>query len=364
MEHTYCRARAAGWLTRMPSGIPSTLLGLVLAAGVGLGAGSAQAATTVRIGTSNSSSDVGFYIADKRGYFKQEGIDVAFIPFDSAGKMIAPLGTGQLEVGSGAPSSALYNAVGRGVEVKIVADKGSTPPGHGFQPLLVRKDLVASGKFKGFQDLKGLKVASGATGISTSSTLNEALKKGGLSYKDVSVVNMGYPQHVMALQNGAVDASLTTEPSATVAVKSGAAVRFSGDDVIYPNHQLAVVIYGGAFIKANADTARKFMRAYIRAVRDYNDALQDGKLAGAKAEEIIAILTEYTNIKDANVYRSIVAHGTNPDGRVNMASLEKDFQFFKELGLIESSLSYEQAVDNSFVDAAVKELGSYSRGRQ
>lgn len=275
-ESSRCKRWGMARITRIFSCMPAQRLALMLGGALGLAAWSAPAATMVRIGTSNSSSDVGFYIAYKKGYFKQEGIDVSFIPFDSAGKMVAPLGTGQLEVGSGAPSAALYNAVARGVNVKIVADKGSTPPGHGFQPLLLRKDLVTSGKVKSFQDLKGLKVASGATGINTSSTLNETLKKGGLTYKDVRVVNMGYPQHVIGLQNGAVDASLTPEPSATVAVKSGAAVRFAGDDAIYPYHQLAVVIYGGDFIKNNGETAKKFMRAYVRAVRDYNDALHEG----------------------------------------------------------------------------------------
>jgi NitT/TauT family transport system substrate-binding protein len=338
---------------------PAAFIGMAALAGLGLASTHAQTPVTVRIGTVNVSTDVGFFIADKKGYFKQEGISVTFTAFDSAAKMVAPLGVGQLDVGSGAPSAGLYNAAARGINIKIVADKGSTPPGHGFQPLLVRKDLVDSGKVKGFQDLKGLKIASGATGISTSVTLNEALKKGGLAYSDVTVVNMGYPQHVLALQNKAVDASMTVEPSATMAVASGAAVRFAGDDVIYPYHQLAVVLYGGSFIKDHPEVAKKFMRAYIKAVRDYNDALKDGKLAGPNAAEIIAILTEYTAVKDANVYRTIVAHGTNPNGKVNETSLKKDYQFFKEQGLLEGDVSVEHVVDNSFVEAALKDLGLY-----
>lgn len=332
---------------------------MMLFAMLGFVVTSAQAATEIKIGTTNSSTDVGFYIAEKRGYFKQEGISVTFVAFDSAGKMVAPLGTGQLDVGAGAPSAGLYNAAARGINIRIVADKSSSSPGHGIQPLLVRKDLVTSGKFKDFRDLKGLTIASGATGISTSVTLNEALKKGGLAYSDVTVVNMGYPQHVMALQNKAVDASLTTEPSATRAVSSGAAIRFAGDDIIYPYHQLSVVFYGGNFIRDNPEVAKKFMRAYVRAVRDYNDALNDGKLAGPKAEEIISILTEFTNIKDPNVYRAMVPHGTNPDGKLNEASLRKDYQFFKEQGLLQGNVSVEQVVDNSFVEAALKDLGPY-----
>ncbi len=357
--HSPFGIRGAVSADRIFSLISAALIWIAALAGLGLASSHAQAAPAVRVATSNSSSDVGFFIAEKRGYFKQEGISVTFIAFDSAGKMVAPLGAGQLDVAGGAPSAGLYNAVARGINIKIVADKGSTPPGHGYQPLLVRKDLVDSRKFKSFADLKGLKIGSGATGISTSSTLNEALKKGGLTYSDVTVVNLGYPQHVMALQNKAVDASLTTEPSATVAVASGAAVRFAGDDVIYPYHQLAVVLYGGDFIKENPEVAKKFMRAYIRGVRDYNDALNDGKLTGPKADSIIAILTEFTNIKDPNVYRAIVPQGTNPDGKVNEASLRKDYQFFKEQGLLEGSVSVEQVVDNSFVEWALKELGPY-----
>jgi len=333
-----------------------------LAAILALGAGGARADVNVRVGTSNSSSDVAFYIADKKGYFKQEGINIVLTPFDSAAKMVAPLGTGQLDVGGGAPSAGLYNAVARGIDVKIVADKGSSPPGYGYNPLLVRKDLVDSGRYKSFKDLKGFKVAGPARGTSPDAILNEALKKGGLKFSDVEVVYMGFPQHVLALQNKAVDAAVTTEPSATRAVQAGAAVRYHNDE-IYPNQQIAVTLYSGAFIKSNPDSAKKFMRAYIKAVRDYNDALKDGKLAGTNADEIVKILTEYTNIQDPNVFRTIVPNGCNPDGKVNEASLKKDFEFYKSQGLIEGNVTVEQAVDASFADAAVKELGPYKPKR-
>ena len=132
-----------------------------------------------------------------------------------------------------------------------------------------------------------------------------------------------------------------------------------GDDIIYPNHQVAVILYAGSFIKSKPQAAKNFMRAYIRALRDYNDALKDGKLAGPQADEVIAILTEYTNIKDPAVYRSITAHGANPDGFVNMPTLATDLDFFKATGDIEGKVTIEQVVDNSFAEAVVKELGPY-----
>jgi NitT/TauT family transport system substrate-binding protein len=314
----------------------------------------------LRVGVSAASSDAVFYIADKKGYFRQEGLAVAFIPFDSAAKMVAPLGAGQLDIGGGSPSAGLYNAVERGIDIKIVADKGSTPAGYGFQPLLVRKDLVASGRFKTLKDLKGMKIAGSAPGSASTSTLNEALKSAGLKTSDVERVFMAFPQHVAALQNKAVDAAMTTEPSATRAVQSGAAVRVMGDDAIYPNHQLAVVLYSGRFIKENPDAARRFMRAYLKAARDYNDALKGGKIAGSSAREIIAILTEYTNIKDPKVFAAITPQGTNPDGRVHEASLRNDLAFFKEEGQVKGNVTIEQVLDMRFVEAALNELGPYA----
>ena len=126
--------------------------------------------------------------------------------------------------------------------------------------------------------------------------------------------------------------------------------------------KLAVVLYAGHFFKQRPDVARRFMRAYLKAVRDYNDALKDGKLAGPKADEVIAILTEYTRIKDASLYRKITPQGCNPDGAVNEASLAIDLQFYKDEGHIQGGVTVEQAVDRSFVQAALDELGPYRKG--
>src|SRR5437764_15310016 len=72
----------------------------------------AQAAP-IRVGTTNSSSDAPLFIAEKKGYFKQEGLQVEFTSFDSAARMIAPLGAGQLEVGAGSPAAGFFNAAAR-----------------------------------------------------------------------------------------------------------------------------------------------------------------------------------------------------------------------------------------------------------
>jgi NitT/TauT family transport system substrate-binding protein len=331
------------------------LAGLVVALTTAL---PAIAQEKVLVGTNGVISDAAFFIANRKGYFAEQGITVEFVPFDSGPKMIAPLGAGQLDVAAGAVSAGLFNAAARGIVIKIVADKGSRVPNYDYMPVLVRKQLVDSGKVKGMADLKGLKVAEAGEGGSPGSTLNEGLKAAGLAYKDVEHVYMGYPQHVAALANGAVDASVTTEPSATQAVELGAAVRFSQEKV-YPHQQVAVLLYGGDFIKKRPEAARKFMLAYVKAARFYNDALGGGHFAGKTAPELIDILIRDTNVKDRALYEKMVPNGIDPDGRPAIDSLRKDLLFYKAQKYLENGIELESVLDLSFVEKAVQQLGPY-----
>ena len=331
----------------------SILAGLLLASAPTL----SQALDTVTVGVVNSSSDVAFYIAAEFGYFKAEGIDPKFERFDSAARMIAPLGAGQLDVGAGAVGAGLYNAVERGIDIKIVADKAHCEAGQSYVTLLVRKALIDSGEVKSFADLKGRKIALAGAGTGDSSTLDDALKKGGAAgFADADVVYLGFSQQAAALQSGAIDAAIMAEPSVTLAVESGSAVRFAGAGDITPHQQTAVILYAGSFGKSRPDVAKRFMKAYIRAVRDYNEALQNGKLTGPKGEAVLALVKQNTSVKDDRLLRSMVPHAVNRDGAPNLTSLEKDHGFFVRNGLVPERVTVASVVEDSFRNAALAEL--------
>jgi NitT/TauT family transport system substrate-binding protein len=136
-------------------------------------------------------------------------------------------------------------------------------------------------------------------------------------------------------------------------------VRIVRDDEMFPNHQIAVTLYSGRFINSDRDSAVRFMRAFLRGTRDYVDAVKDGKLAGPGAEEIVAIFTSSTNLKDADLVRNMVPFAVNPNGHINLETLKNDHAFFKQRGLVGTKISVEQLVDNSFADEAVRVLGKY-----
>ena len=332
----------------------AALVAALLASG---GAGAQELA----VGTIGASSDSPFFIADKRGYFRDEGLTVKFIRFDSAAKAMAPLGTGELLVASGATSAALYNAVKRDVKLRIVADKAKNPPGYGFESLLVRKDLHDQGKIKTLADFKGRKIAISAAGNSEDFLVDHALRKAGMTIHDVEPVYLGFPQHIAAFTNGGIDVSLSVEPSITSILKAEKAVRFLGVDEFYPQFETAVVFYSEKFIKERPEDAQKFMRAYLRGARDYNDALDGDRLTAPAAADVIPILTEYSFIKNPDVYKAMRSHYVDPNGTLNVASLKDVWQYFREAKLIDGSVTVDDVVDPSFAKWAAEQLGPYKK---
>ncbi len=325
-----------------------------------LALGPALALDMVNMAGSGTSTDVNLFIAQKKGFFRDEGIEVRITNFDSGVKMIAPLGSGELDAATSSGNAALYNAVARGIDVKIVVSSGSAPPSYGHNILIVRKDLVDSGRYKKPQDIRGMKVAMPSPGSSATATLNNYLAGVGLGFADIEPVYLSYSNHVIALANGKIDVGLTAEPQASQAVQAGSAVRVTSDDVMDPYHEASVSLMSGKFIKERPDVARRFMRAFMKGARFYNDSLKGGLIAGPNADEVIAILVEYTELKDAAVYRAISPQGVDPDGKLNIEGLQKDLDFYKTQGWIEGEVNVKQAVDLRFTEAAVRELGPYT----
>ena len=121
-----------------------------------------------------------------------------------------------------------------------------------------------------------------------------------------------------------------------------------------------MILFAGDFADKQKDAAMRFMRAYVRAIRFYNDALKGGKLAGPNAEEVIQVLTDSTRVKNPQVYRDISPQGCDPNGIPNRASLQADLDFYRSQGWVKGEVNLDQAVDLSFVKAADKALGPYS----
>ncbi len=320
----------------------------------------ALAADKVTTGVLLAAGDMGLFIAEARGYFKAENLDVSLTHIDSAVRMMPSLGAGDLDVGSGATSAALYNAAARKIDVRVVASRARTAPGYVYQGLVIRKDLVESGRYKTLADLKGLKFAFASPGSTPHSSLNEAAKKGGVSITDIPVVYMNFGAQVAALQSKAIDATIMVEPYLSQVVASGAAINVAPTEDFYPSAEVSLLLYGDRFIKERPDVAKRFMKAFLRGARDYKDVIANGRWkTDGSADEVIRIFARAVDMPEATI-RAMTPQFPDADGKLNVASLATDLAFFKQTGDVTAKdISADVVVDGSFAEAAAKELGPY-----
>jgi NitT/TauT family transport system substrate-binding protein len=320
-------------------------------------------ATVVKVGYSPVLSSAGIFIAMERGYFKEFGLEVQGTPFrSSSAPMNALLAKGELDVGGGNVTSGLWNANGENEQIKLVADKGTVSKGHDYLALLVRSDLVKEGKFKTLKDLKGLKVAFTAlNGTSQEIAMSRFLQKAGLSPKDVTYLKMPYSDMNAAFRTKALDATIQLEPYISQAVEEGIAVNFASVYSVYPDQPSAVLFYSGLFAKNRKEEAVKFMAAYLRGVRDYIDAF--GRGSSKSRKDIVEILKKYCEPLPDSIWEKMAPVGLNPDGYLDTKNLNSDLEWFKKMKYVEKPLSVEGHVDHSFVEAALKMIGKYKKGK-
>lgn len=320
-------------------------------------AGGARALDKVRVGVGGSASDAPLYLAKEFGIFAEEGLDVEIINLDSGAKIMAPLGTGDLDAGAGAMSVGFYNILGRGVKLRIVADRGHSSAASRYQTVFIRKDLVESGRYRTLKDLKGLRMGYAAAGVTSLSLMNEAAKAAGIAYEDVIPVFMPFSNMVAAMENKALDGALLIEPQETVLERLGIGLRMQNTNDFYPNQQISVIFYSDRFAVERKDTALRFMRGWLRGARAMSDAIEDGRIS-PRAEKALAVLSKELNMP-RDILLAVYMNAVDADGGLSRESMDKDYAFFRAQGWVTEPVDLDKVIDLSFAKAAVQALGPY-----
>ncbi|MDO8692269.1 MAG: ABC transporter substrate-binding protein [Dehalococcoidia bacterium] len=313
---------------------------------------------TVHVGgLPGSVADGPFHIGIAKGYYKEQGLTVQMDYFQSAALMIAPLASGDLDVGAGTISAALFNAIDRGVALKIVATKGSIVEGFSSAWVVVRKDLIDSGQVKEVKDLKGKRIAMTALKGGAEAIVARMLKQSGLSIKDVEILGMTTPDMVISFSNKAIDAALMMESALTTAVEQGLAVRWppGAPYAMYGGKWYNAVLIASEPFTKNVDVARRFMVGYIKSLREYYDAFVKGK----NRSEIVSIISKAIDV-DPALFDKMGLPYMDPDGSLTVPSMKIDFDYFKEMGYYEGKLEIEPQIDTQFIEYAVKQLGPHT----
>jgi len=319
-------------------------------------AGPAQAAdalTHVVIAAVPTIASGSTYIADSKGYFKDEGIDADIQTIDSVSTAMPLIASGQVQVAQGGLAAAFWNGVGQGLPIIMAFEGGSTPLNH---HILLNNSV--KDKIKTVADLKGRSVALNAPGSIIGYDLYKVLGSAGLDFKDVDIKHISFPQMGVALQNGAVDAAVDVPPFGDLIIEKGLGVNWIDTDDYLKPAPVTVVHYviNTDWAKKNSDLAHRLFIAVARGTRDYCQAYHHGANRG----EVIDIMIKHGVAGDHATLDKFPWQARDPDGRFNMASLLDVQDWYAKEGYIKQKLTPEQLVDPSYSAEAAKKLGPFA----
>lgn len=292
-----------------------------------------------------------FFIAEEEGYFAEQGLKIEFVKMEKGSQAIPALAQGELDVVGAGISFSVLNAIARGANLKFVAEKGYIAPGDcAYDALTARRTLVEAGEMEGPAQLQGRRVVIDPTNFE-GYYVEKLLNGVDLTLDNIEIVTV--PDAVLpeAFEKGTIDLAAISEPWVTRVLQTGHAALWMPAQQVIPDFQFAFVLYGPSLLDENPDAGRRFMVAYLKAVRQHNRG---------KTERNLEILAKYTGL-DREFLMQACWPPFRDDGQVNVQSVF-DFQIWgTEKGYLESAVTEDHFWDSSFVEYANEALGASSK---
>lgn len=283
---------------------------------------------TIKIGYLPITHAVPLYIEKELEQY--ENFNLELIKFGSWVELSDALNTGRID-GASMLITLAMKAKEQGIDLKAVA--------------LGHKDgnvLVTSNEIEETTDLKGETYAIPHKFSSHNILLNEMLKKDGMTYQDVNVVEMSPAEMPAALSEKRIAGYVVAEPFGAMAVALDKGKVHYHSDEIWPNSYCCVLVIRNQFIKGNPKAVKSFVREYVKA----------GEVANEKKDELYEVFGEYMKV-DKNVLELSLEWISYDGLKIEEAEYEKLSEFMVEMDLSDNPPAYEEFVDNTYIDEAM-----------
>jgi NitT/TauT family transport system substrate-binding protein len=305
-----------------------------------------QEMTTLTIVSGKLTSFAPIFIADKEGYFKEFGILLNYITLPRTSDALPLIVSGDIDIYPGALSAGLLNIISQEDNIKVVADRGHIQPGGcTYLGILVRKDLYESGEVTSAAGLAGKTICTKPAN-DTGFVLDKYLGQAGLTMKDVTINEIPTVGWMDAFANKTLDAIVAPELHITRLINAGNAVLLAGAENIVGDFQLSVMVFGKNLLVNNRDTGVRFLAAYLKGVRQYNEG---------KTDRNLQIIAEATG-EDIEMLKTACWVPIRPDGSIEFSGVDAFQQWSIEQKQLDTPVSEEQFWDPSFLAAAMKLL--------
>ncbi len=287
-------------------------------------------------------SSAPLFIAADGGHLAAQGIDAELVRMDQSAKALPALIHRDLDVWGGTLSLGILNAISRGANIRIVADKGYIPAGGcAYSGLIAGRALSASGMPGNLAQLRGRRLAIQKVNFE-GYYVEKLLGLAGLKTSEVELVDIPHEAEVGALETGLVDLAATTEPWLSRALEAGCGILWMPAGKVIPDFQFACLVYGPSLLEENPDLGRRFMIAYLAAVRQYNEG---------KSERNLEILGRRAGL-DRDFLLRACWPAFRADGRIGTQSI-MDFQDWgRSKGFLDRPVATEEFWDPRFVEQA------------
>jgi len=304
----------------------------------------------IKVGALRFTSHSASFIAFERGYFAEAGLDVEFVFFQAAQPMAVAIASGDIDYAVTAISGGLISLAQKGA-IKVIGGALAEESGIDGQQILV-SDAAYQAGITAPSKLDGKSFGITQSGSSFHYMGSQIAQKEGikLSFKPLQKVGAV----IGALKSGQIDSWSIVPHIAKPLAKSGAVHIIGSVKDYVPDYQITTVFTSAKNAADDRDTTEKFLSAFSRGVEDYSSAMIDKKDGAEGVDNMVDLIHKYvyTDRPREKAAPSII-NGTmrlSANSALNLSSVQHQLDWFKSEDLVDSSITIDDLVDQSYVD--------------
>lgn len=267
------------------------------------------------------------YIAQRKGFFKEAGLEVEIIPGADAQANFAQALSGAVDIVT-TSWTVMATSNAEGVPVSVIAGNGYINPEKAQSGIVVPADS----EIKSYSDLAGKTL--GVLGVRSGSDLAVMLaaEDNGVKPDDIVQVAVPYAGMQAAVEQGSIDAGMVVDPYYSQMLNAGLKSIGTPQSEYTANVPVTVWAATDQWVQSHAGTAEKFTAAMEKAAAYYNDP--------ANAEEVRAITAEINGTNLDKVPKTLSAISVSLD----QAAASKNLDDLSRLGYTTREVSYADVV--------------------
>ena len=304
----------------------------------------------IRVGALRFTSHSASFIALEKGYFAEAGLDVEFVFFQAAQPMAVAIASGDIDYAVTAISGGLISLAQKGA-IKVIGGALSEDNSLDGQQILVSDAAFQAGATEPSKlGDKSFGITQSGSSFHYMGSQIAAAEGVELSFKPLQKVGA----IIGALKSGQIDAWSIVPHIAKPLAKSGAVHIIGSVKDYVPNYQITTVFTSAKNAADERELTQSFLAAFSKGVDDYASAMIDRKDGDDGVNEMVDLIHKYVYVdRPREKAAPSIINGTmrlNSNAALNIASVQHQLDWFKSEDLVDSAISIDDLVDQSYVD--------------